>query len=235
MDMMFNSLKSSDATAANGASAQHLNHNHHHHNNEPTSPNGLNGSAAAADENRKNHNFDASTMRPPNSARAQVASGSVTLNRPAGHKFLGGVGGGGGKRGNGAGVAGSVGTVKPISIKDERILNQAIDYVNEISARSMTDLATGGVGGETANHSQSPKRKFSFRFPPGKSSSGSSNGGTGGSATSWAEKDGDGVGSGATASTATAMHSATDASPQRTRNFTDELNKATDLQVFMFR
>lgn len=27
------------------------------------------------------------------------------------------------------------GTVKPISVKDERILNQAIDYANEISAR----------------------------------------------------------------------------------------------------
>lgn len=52
------------------------------------------------------------------------------------------------------------GTVKPISVKDERILNQAIDYANEISARSMTDLVS-----DTPVVAQSPKRKFSFRFP----------------------------------------------------------------------
>ncbi|GAB0094581.1 tyrosine-protein kinase PR2 [Sergentomyia squamirostris] len=50
------------------------------------------------------------------------------------------------------------GTVKPLSVKDDKILNQAIEFANEISARSMTDLVSDGV-------SQSPKRKFSFRFP----------------------------------------------------------------------
>ncbi|XP_055839977.1 activated Cdc42 kinase-like isoform X3 [Episyrphus balteatus] len=52
------------------------------------------------------------------------------------------------------------GTMKPISVKDEKILNHAIEIANEISARSMTDL----VSDQTPNV-QSPKRKFSFRFP----------------------------------------------------------------------
>ncbi|KAJ6641428.1 Activated Cdc42 kinase-like [Pseudolycoriella hygida] len=52
------------------------------------------------------------------------------------------------------------GTVKPISNKDEKILNQAIDFANEISARSMTDLVS-----DNSSIAQSPKRKFSFRFP----------------------------------------------------------------------
>ncbi|XP_055320605.1 activated Cdc42 kinase-like isoform X4 [Sitodiplosis mosellana] len=60
------------------------------------------------------------------------------------------------KLGNSASGAGNV---KPISTKDEKILNQAIDFANEISARSMTDLVN-----DSAN-TQSPKRKFSFRFP----------------------------------------------------------------------
>ncbi|XP_049289612.1 activated Cdc42 kinase-like isoform X1 [Anopheles funestus] len=51
-------------------------------------------------------------------------------------------------------------TVKPISMKDEKLLNQVIEMANEISAKSMTDLVTD------ANHqTSSPKRKFSFRFP----------------------------------------------------------------------
>ncbi|XP_055921470.1 activated Cdc42 kinase-like isoform X1 [Eupeodes corollae] len=52
------------------------------------------------------------------------------------------------------------GTMKPISVKDEKILNHAIEIANEISARSMTDL----VSDQTPSV-QSPKRKFSFRFP----------------------------------------------------------------------
>lgn len=54
----------------------------------------------------------------------------------------------------------ATGTMKPISVKDEKILNHAIEIANEISARSMTDL----VSDQTPNV-QSPKRKFSFRFP----------------------------------------------------------------------
>uniref|UniRef100_A0A182PA13 non-specific protein-tyrosine kinase n=1 Tax=Anopheles epiroticus TaxID=199890 RepID=A0A182PA13_9DIPT len=51
-------------------------------------------------------------------------------------------------------------TVKPISMKDEKLLNQVIEMANEISAKSMTDLVND------ANHQTlSPKRKFSFRFP----------------------------------------------------------------------
>ncbi|CAH1716278.1 unnamed protein product [Chironomus riparius] len=49
-------------------------------------------------------------------------------------------------------------TVKLISVKDEKMLNQAIEFANEMSARSMTDL-------DQNQSTQSPKRKFSFRFP----------------------------------------------------------------------
>ncbi|XP_055374102.1 activated Cdc42 kinase-like isoform X1 [Condylostylus longicornis] len=52
------------------------------------------------------------------------------------------------------------GTVKPISVKDEKILNQAIEIANEISAKSMTDLVS-----DTSQTMRSPKRKFSFRLP----------------------------------------------------------------------
>ncbi|XP_037899268.1 activated Cdc42 kinase-like [Glossina fuscipes] len=55
----------------------------------------------------------------------------------------------------------SCGVVKPISVKDERILNQAIEIANEISARSMCSL----VSDQPPPSTQSPKRKFSFRFP----------------------------------------------------------------------
>ncbi|XP_039446960.1 activated Cdc42 kinase-like isoform X3 [Culex pipiens pallens] len=51
-------------------------------------------------------------------------------------------------------------TVKPISVKDERLLNQAIEIANEISAKSMTDLVS-----DSSQQTSSPKRKFSFRFP----------------------------------------------------------------------
>uniref|UniRef100_A0A182QNF6 non-specific protein-tyrosine kinase n=1 Tax=Anopheles farauti TaxID=69004 RepID=A0A182QNF6_9DIPT len=52
------------------------------------------------------------------------------------------------------------GTVKPISMKDEKLLNQVIEMANEISAKSMTDLVT-----DANQQTSSPKRKFSFRFP----------------------------------------------------------------------
>uniref|UniRef100_A0A182NHB5 non-specific protein-tyrosine kinase n=1 Tax=Anopheles dirus TaxID=7168 RepID=A0A182NHB5_9DIPT len=51
-------------------------------------------------------------------------------------------------------------TVKPISMKDEKLLNQVIEMANEISAKSMTDLVT-----DANQQTSSPKRKFSFRFP----------------------------------------------------------------------
>ncbi|XP_055531298.1 activated Cdc42 kinase-like isoform X4 [Wyeomyia smithii] len=51
-------------------------------------------------------------------------------------------------------------TVKPISVKDEKLLNQAIEIANEISAKSMTDLVS-----DSSQQTSSPKRKFSFRFP----------------------------------------------------------------------
>ncbi|KAL5287489.1 hypothetical protein ACFFRR_008400 [Megaselia abdita] len=76
----------------------------------------------------------------------------------------------------------TAGTVKPISHKDERILNHAIEIANEYTARSMTDLVS-----DNQNAIQSPKRKFSFRFPNighngEKDTSGTS--GTGGSTSS---------------------------------------------------
>ncbi|XP_052873844.1 activated Cdc42 kinase-like [Anopheles cruzii] len=52
------------------------------------------------------------------------------------------------------------GTVKPISVKDEKLLKQVIEMTNEISAKSMTDLVT-----DSNQQTSSPKRKFSFRFP----------------------------------------------------------------------
>ncbi|CAD7077648.1 unnamed protein product [Hermetia illucens] len=54
----------------------------------------------------------------------------------------------------------STGTVKPISVKDEKILNQAIEIATEISTRSMNDLVS-----QDSPSTQSPRRKFSFRFP----------------------------------------------------------------------
>ncbi|XP_050076106.1 activated Cdc42 kinase-like [Anopheles maculipalpis] len=65
-----------------------------------------------------------------------------------------------GNKNGGKSKAKKTSTVKPISMKDEKLLNQVIEMANEISAKSMTDLVTD------ANHqTSSPKRKFSFRFP----------------------------------------------------------------------
>ncbi|XP_041563675.1 activated Cdc42 kinase-like [Drosophila elegans] len=103
----------------------------------------------------------------------------------------------------------SSGTVKPISVKDERILNHAIDMANEISARSMIDLVSDQT---PAIHS--PKRKFSFRFPHL-----SNNGG--------GDKAG-GVG-GASGSAHTPTHG--NASPfSKKKNFTEELQSIPDIQ-----
>lgn len=131
------------------------------------------------------------------------------------------------KSSNSAGVAGNV---KPISVKDERILNQAIDFANEISARydriqfrsrekdkskfipfdihikfhrSMTDL----VNDSTA---QSPKRKFSFRFPHLVHHSNSG------------DKDSSSTGSGQHHK---GMHGV------KTRNFSEDVKNVPDLQV----
>ncbi|XP_055631758.1 activated Cdc42 kinase-like isoform X5 [Toxorhynchites rutilus septentrionalis] len=67
-------------------------------------------------------------------------------------------------------------TVKPISVKDEKLLNQAIEIANEISAKSMTDLVS-----DSSQQTSSPKRKFSFRFPHIHGVVGGSSGGSGGS------------------------------------------------------
>ncbi|EAT36899.1 AAEL011046-PA, partial [Aedes aegypti] len=68
-------------------------------------------------------------------------------------------------------------TVKPISMKDEKLLNQAIEIANEISAKSMTDLVS-----DSSQQTSSPKRKFSFRFPHIHGVVGGGSGGSGGSA-----------------------------------------------------
>ncbi|XP_017053854.1 activated Cdc42 kinase-like isoform X2 [Drosophila ficusphila] len=103
----------------------------------------------------------------------------------------------------------SSGTVKPISVKDEKILNHAIEIANEISARSMIDLVSDQT---PAMHS--PKRKFSFRFPHL-----SNNGG--------AEKA-SGLG-GASGSAHTPTHG--NASPfSKKKNFTEELQSIPDIQ-----
>ncbi|KAH8277758.1 hypothetical protein KR018_005551, partial [Drosophila ironensis] len=96
------------------------------------------------------------------------------------------------------------GTVKPISEKDEKILNDAIEKAHEISARSMIDLVSDQT---PATHS--PKRKFSLRFPH-LSNSGDKSGaqGTGGSALSHGN-----------------------ASPfSKKKNFTEELQSIPDIQ-----
>uniref|UniRef100_A0A182WIZ3 non-specific protein-tyrosine kinase n=1 Tax=Anopheles minimus TaxID=112268 RepID=A0A182WIZ3_9DIPT len=65
-----------------------------------------------------------------------------------------------GNKSGGKSKAKKTSTVKPISMKDEKLLNQVIEMANEISAKSMTDLVTDG-----SHQTSSPKRKFSFRFP----------------------------------------------------------------------
>ncbi|XP_037713242.1 activated Cdc42 kinase-like isoform X1 [Drosophila subpulchrella] len=105
----------------------------------------------------------------------------------------------------------SSGTVKPISVKDEKILNHAIEIANEISARSMIDLVSDQT---PAIHS--PKRKFSFRFPH------LSNNG--------ASDKASGLG-GASGSAHTPTHG--NASPfSKKKNFTEELQSIPDIQRF---
>lgn len=129
MDFMFRSLKA----APNGASSftadpldstshhHHQSHQapapppHHQHGNgsiattaEPTSPDFI-------DTHNKKNEIAELTSKLQNNRRQLAAGVSATL--------------GGKSKKKGAG------TVKPISVKDERILNQAIDYANEISAR----------------------------------------------------------------------------------------------------
>ncbi|XP_036331325.1 uncharacterized protein LOC118742986 isoform X1 [Rhagoletis pomonella] len=109
----------------------------------------------------------------------------------------------------------SAGTVKPISVKDERILNQAIEIANEISARSMNDL----VSDQTSN-TQSPKRKFSFRFPHLTSGGGSDK--TSGS-------NGSPTAGGSSSANAAAQKSLSPYSKKK--NFTEELESIPDLQI----
>lgn len=80
-------------------------------------------------------------------------------------------------------------TVKPISVKDERLLNQAIEIANEISAKSMTDLVS-----DSSQQTSSPKRKFSFRFPHIHGVVGGGSGGSGGSSHPHSSGSGSGMG-----------------------------------------
>ncbi|KAM7341673.1 activated Cdc42 kinase-like isoform 2-T2 [Cochliomyia hominivorax] len=109
----------------------------------------------------------------------------------------------------------SCGTVKPISVKDEKILNHAIEISKEISARSMCDLVS-----DPAPSTQSPKRKFSFRFPhlsghgssdKSHASSLSNAGGSGGSTT----------------------HVNSLSPHSKKKNFTEELKSIPDLQAII--
>lgn len=106
----------------------------------------------------------------------------------------------------------NTGSIKQISHKDEKILNQAIEFANEISARSMTDLFTNEVSNQSS--SLSPKRKFSFKFPHLSSSSNAS------------EKDGgSSAGGGNSSNSSTLTHS------KERKNFSEELRNVSDLQV----
>ncbi|XP_067631079.1 activated Cdc42 kinase-like [Eurosta solidaginis] len=113
----------------------------------------------------------------------------------------------------------SAGTVKPISVKDERILNQAIEIANEISARSMNDLV-----GDPNTNVQSPKRKFSFRFPHLTSSSGSSS-------DKASANNGSPTGGGNSSGNAAAQKSLSPYSKKK--NFTEELESIPDLQAII--
>ncbi|EDW01703.1 GH21591, partial [Drosophila grimshawi] len=106
----------------------------------------------------------------------------------------------------------ATGTVKAISVKDEKILNHAIEMANEISARSMINLVSDHP---PATHS--PKRKFSFRFPHLSSGGDKSNSGLGGAAGSSAHTPTHGTGS-----------------PFSTKkNFTEELQSIPDIQTLI--
>ncbi|XP_011196238.1 activated Cdc42 kinase-like isoform X1 [Zeugodacus cucurbitae] len=112
----------------------------------------------------------------------------------------------------------SSGTVKPISVKDERILNQAIEIANEISARSMNDLVC-----DQTSSTQSPKRKFSFRFPHLTSSgSNASDKGSGGNCSPTAG----GANANAAAQKSLSPYS-------KKKNFTEELESIPDLQAII--
>lgn len=98
-------------------------------------------------------------------------------------------------------------TVKPISVKDEKMLNQAIEIANEMSARSMTDL--------DQNHStHSPRRKFSFRFPHLSHSANH-------------ERDGSSLGNNMNGNTSMNPHSM---NYKEKRNFSEAAKNAPDLQ-----
>ncbi|XP_011291095.1 activated Cdc42 kinase-like [Musca domestica] len=112
----------------------------------------------------------------------------------------------------------SSGTVKPISVKDEKILNQAIEIANEISARSMCDL----VSDQTPS-TQSPKRKFSFRFPHLSGGHGSSGSGD--------KSHGSSLHSSGTSGSTTNMNSLSPHSKKK--NFTEELKSIPDLQAII--
>lgn len=132
------------------------------------------------------------------------------------------------------------GSIKQISHKDEKILNQAIEFANEISARSMTDLFSN----ETGQTVPSPKRKFSFKFPHLSSSSGSGGGGgvggnnqnggglagnNGGGSCGGGSGDKDSSGGshgGVNSNSSTLTHS-----KERKTTFTEELKNVADLQV----
>ncbi|XP_061402876.1 activated Cdc42 kinase-like, partial [Musca vetustissima] len=112
----------------------------------------------------------------------------------------------------------SSGTVKPISVKDEKILNQAIEIANEISARSMCDL----VSDQTPS-TQSPKRKFSFRFPHLSGGHGSSGSGD--------KSHGSSLHSSGTSGSTTNVNSLSPHSKKK--NFTEELKSIPDLQAII--
>ncbi|XP_037947807.1 activated Cdc42 kinase-like isoform X2 [Teleopsis dalmanni] len=110
----------------------------------------------------------------------------------------------------------TAGTVKQISVKDEKILNQAIEIANEMSARSMIDL-----GADPAISAQSPKRKFSFRFPHlsnnGSNDKSNSNGSP--------NHAGGGVNNG--------LHTGISSPYSKKKNFTEELKSIPDLQAII--
>ncbi|XP_068147133.1 activated Cdc42 kinase-like isoform X2 [Drosophila tropicalis] len=115
----------------------------------------------------------------------------------------------------------SGGTVKPISVKDEKILNHAIDMANEISARSMIDLVL-----DHTPTMHSPKRKFSFRFPHLSGGSSSSTSGGGGDKASSASGNNHTPNS-STQGGGNGQHS----SPySKKKNFTEELQSIPDIQ-----
>ncbi|CAO1398964.1 unnamed protein product, partial [Diamesa hyperborea] len=96
-------------------------------------------------------------------------------------------------------------TMKAISVKDEKILNHAIEIANKMSATSMTDL--------DQNSNQSPRRKFSFRFPNLSSN-----------------HDKDNPGAQMMSGTSTLTHQ--NNSSKERRNFSEDVKNVPDLQRF---